>query len=159
MLSFSFSLLANDGFYSIAGNELTAGETMASLYIKRALRKNEDGDKEGALADLAYARQLDSDLAAKYEHEIMPRRTAEQWYKRAKNTLFVNEKINCYEKAVEYDPAFIKAWEKLAKLYKKQKRYEDAVNAYKTLISLNPKKQSYVKKLNKIIASDDYSAN
>lgn len=135
---------------SLKGHEYTANTSMAMTYLERAKRRQKDGDYDTANADYEKAMKFDPVLASRYP-ELGISLKAQDWMKRAQDCMYRSEKISCYQRAIQSDPKFLKAYKSLGREYYEDKKYTQAADILKQLLELNPEDKEAKKMLQKAL--------
>ncbi len=135
---------------SLKGQEFSANSSMAMTYLERAKRRQKDGDYDTANADYEKAMKFDPVLASQYP-ELGFSLKAKDWMKRASDCMYRSEKISCYQRAIEIDPKFLKAYKCLGREYYSEKKFRQAADTYKILLQLNPEDREAKKMLQKAL--------
>ena len=135
---------------SLKGHEYTANSSMAMTYLERAKRRQKDGDYDTANADYEKAMKFDPVLASQYP-ELGFSLKVKDWMKRASDCMYRSEKITCYQRALEIDPKFLKAYKCLGREYYADKKYRQAAETFEKLLELNPEDKEARKILQKAI--------
>lgn len=135
---------------SLKGQEYTANSSMAMIYLERAKARQKDGDYDTANADYEKAMKFDPALASQFP-ELGISLKAKDWMKRARDCMYRSEKISCYERAIQNDPKFLKAYQCLGREYYADKKYKQAADVLKKLLELNPNDKEAKKLLQKAL--------
>ena len=135
---------------SLKGHEYTANTSMAMTYLERAKQRQKDGDYDSANADFEKAMRFDPVLASKYP-ELGISVKAKDWMKKASDCMYRGEKITCYQRAIESDPKFFKAYKCLGREYYADKKYRQAAEILKKLLEINPEDKEARKMLEKAL--------
>ena len=135
---------------SLKGQEFTANSSMARTYLERAKMRQKDGDYDTANADYEKAMKFDPVLASQYP-ELGFSLKAKDWMKRASDCMYRSEKISCYQRAIEIDPKFLKAYKCLGREYYAEKKFRQAADTFKKLLELNPEDREAKKMLQKAL--------